>query len=84
MSTNGEDPLSSSDPNGGGEAGLAGGMGVSSERVGKVRGSDKPATNGLEDTSKDSTPGDADVDEMSEQSFPTSDPPSTWAGSDPS
>lgn len=42
--------LQESDPNGGGAHGLAGGMGVSSERVGKVRGSDEPATHGVEST----------------------------------
>ena len=37
-----------SEPNFGEDSGLAGGMGVSSERVGKVRGSPEPATGGAE------------------------------------
>jgi hypothetical protein len=45
-----------SEPNVGEEHGLAGGMGVSSERVGKIRGSAEPATTGVEDlTSEDPT-----------------------------
>lgn len=42
--------LTESDPNGAGSDGLAGGMGVSSERVGKVRGSAVPTTHGTEAT----------------------------------
>ena len=38
-----------SEPNVGEESGLSGGMGVSSERVGKVRGSSEPKTTGAED-----------------------------------
>ncbi|MET3962769.1 hypothetical protein ABIE44_002703 [Marmoricola sp. OAE513] len=48
--TDDPDELTGSDPNGGGSAGLAGGMGVSSERVGKVRGSSEPQTHGVEET----------------------------------
>ena len=42
-----------SEPNVGEEHGLSGGMGVSSERVGKVRGSAEPATSGAEDLSSE-------------------------------
>ena len=42
--------LLDSDANVGAKDGLAGGMGVSSERVGKVRGSTEPATHGTEAT----------------------------------
>lgn len=53
-------PLSDSDPNGAGPEGLAGGMGVSSERTGPVRGTPGEVTHGTEDTSKDgSADGDA-------------------------
>src|SRR3954453_2089733 len=40
-----------SEPNVGETHGLAGGMGVSSERVGKVRGSSEPSPGGTEDLS---------------------------------
>ncbi len=50
-------PLSDSDPNGAGPDGLAGGMGVSSERTGPVRGTPGEVTHGTEDTS---TAGPAD------------------------
>jgi hypothetical protein len=46
--------LRDSDPNGGGPEGLAGAMGVSSERVGKLRGVVEPGTHGEE--SLDSEP----------------------------
>ena len=45
-----------SEANVGEDSGLAGGMGVSSERVGKVRGSAEPATTGTEDTSPTDAP----------------------------
>jgi len=43
--------LAASDPNGGGPDGLAGGMGVSSERTGRVRGTPGEVSHGTEDTS---------------------------------
>ncbi|MGN6578181.1 MAG: hypothetical protein ACTHKG_21110 [Nocardioides sp.] len=42
-----------SEPNMGETHGLAGGMGVSSERVGKVRGTDEPTTGANEDLSSE-------------------------------
>jgi hypothetical protein len=54
MSTHGEPrDVLDSEPNHGDKHGLAGGMGVSSERVGKVRGSSQPATGGAEDLSSE-------------------------------
>ena len=50
-----ERELAESDPNGGGPDGLAGGMGVSSERTGRVRGTDGEVSHGTEDTSTDPT-----------------------------
>ena len=50
-----ERELSASDPNGGGPEGLAGGMGVSSERTGRVRGTPGEVSHGTEDTSKTDT-----------------------------
>ena len=52
-----ERELSESDPNGGGPDGLAGGMGVSSERTGRVRGSEGEVSHGTEDTSSGSDAG---------------------------
>ncbi len=46
-------PLSDSDPSAGESDGLAGGMGVSSERTGPVRGTPGQVTHGTEDTSAD-------------------------------
>ena len=46
-----------SDPNADSAAGLAGGMGVSSERVGLVRGSAEPATSGTLETYPDEPTG---------------------------
>jgi hypothetical protein len=51
--------VSESDPNGAGPEGLAGSMGVSSERVGRMRGAIEPGTHGTEST----------------QSRPVTDPP---------
>ena len=51
--------VSASDPNAGGPDGLAGGMGVSSERTGRVRGTPGEVSHGTEDTSTsdpDATP----------------------------
>jgi hypothetical protein len=45
--------VTDSDPNAGEADGLAGGMGISSERVGPVRGEDGERTHGGEDTSPD-------------------------------
>lgn len=45
-----------SDANVGEDSGLAGGMGVSSERVGRVRGSAEPATHGAESTQSPPVP----------------------------
>ena len=49
-----------SEPNMGEESGQAGDMGVSSERVGKVRGTEEPTTSGAEsldtDTASDTPP----------------------------
>ena len=45
--------VTASDPNGGGPDGLSGGMGVSSERTGAVRGTPGDVTHGTEDTSAD-------------------------------
>ncbi|MCW2785576.1 MAG: hypothetical protein JWP74_2093 [Marmoricola sp.] len=45
--------ITESDPNGDGTEGLAGSMGVSSERIGAVRGSDEEATHGAEETTPD-------------------------------
>ena len=50
-----ERELAESDPNGAGPDGLAGGMGVSSERTGRVRGTDGEVSHGTEDTSADPT-----------------------------
>ena len=51
-----EHDLTESDPNGGGPDGLAGGMGVSSERTGRVRGTPGEVTHGTEDTSTTQDP----------------------------
>lgn len=50
--------LSDSDPNAGGPSGLAGEMGVSSERTGRVRGTPGEVTHGTEDTSPRPAPAD--------------------------
>ncbi|HEX4189746.1 MAG TPA: hypothetical protein VHZ06_02025 [Marmoricola sp.] len=50
--------VTDSDPNAGEADGLAGEMGVSSERVGAVRG-DADGTHGAEDTSATDSPADA-------------------------
>ncbi|MFL6159853.1 MAG: hypothetical protein ACJ72D_27510 [Marmoricola sp.] len=47
--------VSASDPNGDSEDGLAGSMGVSSERVGKMRGNVEPGTHGVELTGSSDT-----------------------------
>jgi hypothetical protein len=52
-------PLSESDPNGGGPEGLAGSMGVSSERTGRVRGAPGEHANATEDSSPRPAPEDA-------------------------
>ena len=49
--------LRDSNPNAGGPEGLAGGMGVSSERVGPT-GPGQVSTDGTRDVSEDSDPGD--------------------------
>ena len=48
-----------SDPNADSPEGLAGGMGVSSERVGSVRGSDEPVTYGAAPTHTPDPEGEA-------------------------
>ncbi len=48
MSAGEPNDLHDSDPNGGGPQGLAGSMGVSSERVGDMRGKVEPGTHGEE------------------------------------
>ena len=56
-----ETDLRDSDPNADAPGGLAGGMGVSSERVGAT-GPGQEAANGVRDTSADTDPpGDGDV-----------------------
>lgn len=54
----GQQEVLESDPGGNGPDGLAGEMGTSSERVGRLRGSDVEATHGVADTSE--TPGPED------------------------
>lgn len=49
-------------------------------------GGDEPFTEEGEEAESEDKSGDKpddEVDEMSKQTFPTSDPPSTWAGADP-
>jgi len=48
------------------------------------QGQQDPAKKFQQGASSDADKDDQIADEMSEQSFPSSDPPSTWAGSDPS
>jgi hypothetical protein len=75
--------LLDSEPNVGETHGLGGGMGVSSERVGKVRGSSVPATGGTEDVSS-AEPVDPPPEQSSDPSsgpevHPANDlPPHRW------
>lgn len=71
--TSGQEPadLLDSDPGGNSPEGLAGDLGISSERVEKVRGQAEPATHGAETTH----PGaDADLPETHDPAHPDVEP----------
>jgi hypothetical protein len=68
MSETPETEISESDPNADSPEGLAGGMGVSSERPGAVRGSDEEATYGAAPTYTDAEDAPTGDDVPPEQS----------------
>jgi hypothetical protein len=68
-----ETDIRDSDPNADAPGGLAGGMGVSSERVGAT-GPGQEAANGIRDTSVDDGPSEDDVPPEQRPGLPESNP----------